>query len=192
MPDQNADVRRKFGVGDGLILIAGVGAGLGMIRVLYPDEDPKAVWALLADPDQEWSWDHLLDICLNLTPSIFLPFVTGWTPACLLLQLLRPRPPWRRLRRQPGFAACLIATVVAAIVATVALTCLKLSIWEPRGLVPAFTSGILGSTVAGLGVLWCWVTMILCGACRPRATWTDRLVQSQAGCCESGSSRSQS
>jgi hypothetical protein len=93
-----------------------------------------------------------------------------------LLQVLGPRPQWRRLRQQPGFVACLIAAIVVTLTLTVAQSCIWLSLWEVKTSSDGYLKAqILGGMLAGSGVLWSWVTMRLCGVCRPRPTWTDRL-----------------
>jgi hypothetical protein len=172
----NAHERRRFTIIDGLVLIAGLATGLGLVRGMNPDLTPGEVWDALARPDEGWSLRYALLLTLDLGVILYIPFAAGWTPACLLLQLLRPRPRWRRLRRQPGFVSCLIATVVVAVTVAVALAGLAMSAWgvqafdgdhpEPR---------LLCGFLAGSGALWGWVTMGLCGACRPSPTWTDRL-----------------
>jgi hypothetical protein len=113
---------------------------------------------------------------MELAAIVAIPFVAAWTPACLLVQVTKPRPRWRRLTREPGFAACLIATAVSVSTVLIASTCNWLSLWPV--LTPSsehMNARILGGILAGSGVLWGWVTMWLCGVCRPSPTWSDRL-----------------
>src|SRR4051812_19498464 len=45
--------------------------------------------------------------------SPLLPCGLAWTLAVLVLRLRHPRPPWRRLVRQPGAIACATCVLVA-------------------------------------------------------------------------------
>src|SRR5262249_55754382 len=38
-----------------------------------------------------------------------IPLAGAWTYLLLVLRILPPRPPWRRIWRQPGMVACLAA-----------------------------------------------------------------------------------
>lgn len=48
--------------------------------------------------------------------DISVPFLTAWTAALWIIRIRRPRPPWRRLIRQPGPAACSVRLLVLAVV----------------------------------------------------------------------------
>jgi hypothetical protein len=110
---------RRFSIGDALILIAGLAAGLALVRATSPEFTPGQLRDAFLSPRGGWTLWHAFGLTLELGVILFIPFVAGWTPACLLLQLTGPRPPWRRLRRRPGFVACLIAT--AFVIATLAV-----------------------------------------------------------------------
>jgi hypothetical protein len=168
---------RRFGIADGLILIAGVAAGLGCFRALAPDITPQQIWDALVRPKQGWSLWYAFGLSSELGVSIGIPFLTAWTPTCLIVQFTKPRASWRRLCRQPGFVASLIATTVIALTVAASVTSVWLSIWVPTSSSPdRFIKVYLdGGIFAGSGVLWSWATMRLCGVCRPRPTWTDRL-----------------
>jgi hypothetical protein len=167
---------RRFSIGDALILIAGLAAGLALVRATSPEYSPGQLREVLLSPRGGWTPWHAFGLTLELGVILFIPFVVGWTPACLLLQLARPRPPWRRLRRRPGFVACLIATAFVIATLAVAAVLLATGIWEAR---PSsdryFLAHVLGGLLAGAGVATGWSTMKLCGACRPAPTWPDRL-----------------
>ena len=167
---------RAFGIADGLILIAGVAVGLASLRVVAPELNPQMIWDTLVRPRVPWSPAYAFELLMELGVYLAIPFLAAWTPTCLVVQLIRPRPLWRQLCRRPGFVACLIASTVIAVTVVAAL----LDVWlSNRGalnpLEPLIRELLLGGTLAGSGVLWCWVTMRLCGVCRPRATWPDRL-----------------
>ena len=169
----NADVRR-FSLSDGMILIAGLAAGMGLVKITNSDISPGQLGEAILHPKGGWSLWHAFGLTLELGAIFVIPFVAAWTPACLLVQLSNSR--WRRLRRQPGFVACLIGTAVSIVTLSVASTCIWFSLWEARGPSAGYIQAhLLGGILAGSGILWGWVTMWLCGVCRPRPTWSDRL-----------------
>lgn len=170
------DGSRRFTIADVLILVAGVALGLGLVRAIAPDLTLRGVWEAIANPREGWSVWYAFVFTLDFGSLLVSPFVAGWTPACLLLQVVGPRPPWRRLRRRPGFIACLIATI------TIAAGFIAVAVYSGSSLgagrePPARYLIVLipGSILGGCGVLWGWATMRLCGACRPSPTWRDRL-----------------
>jgi hypothetical protein len=58
----------------------------------------------------------------------------------------------------------------------VGLACLPSASWQIKKSSEGCLKVLLvGGTLAGSGVLWSWVTMRLCGVCRPIPAWTDRL-----------------
>jgi hypothetical protein len=172
----NDDEIRGFTIADGLILIAGFAAGLGLMRAVAPDLTPGQVWDALANPREGWSPWHAFAVTLELGAFLFAPAVAGWTPACLLLQLARPRPRWRRLAQRPGFVACLIATATLAAGLVITSACLWLSILEfVPGSDDFLKAGVPIGIIGGAGVFWGWGVMRLCGICRPRPEWRDRL-----------------
>jgi hypothetical protein len=157
-----------------MILVAGLAAGMALVRMSTPDISPGQLREAILHPKGGWSFWYAIEITLELGTIFAIPFMAAWTPACLLVQLSKPR--WRRLRRQPGFVACLIATAVSIVTLAGASTCIRFSLWDVNN-----TSGeivkahLLGGFLAGSGVLWGGVTMRLCGVCRPSPTWRDRL-----------------
>ena len=106
-----------------------------------------------------------------------IPSLIGWTLACPLLRLRRLRPPWRRLSRQPGTMACLIATV--AIGLSAAFGVIGWVMADQRGDAKEWlvVQIVAVSPRAGAAVFWCWVTMALSGCWRPEPTWLDRLCR---------------
>src|SRR5262249_50817062 len=95
--------RRRFTVLDAMILT-------GAIAIGYWSGLQELVWSL--DPHlygpQPWPWTRLARITLIRTA----PFASVVTMALLFLRLLQPRPSVSRLARQPGFVACLAASLV--------------------------------------------------------------------------------
>ena len=105
-----------------------------------------------------------------------VPFLAAWTPACLAMQLRRPRERWRRRFRGPGLMACLVGSAVVAGYAASAFA------WGVLGSGSAsdhtdriYRACAMGSLVAGLAILSCWFAMGTCGVLRPCRQWSDRL-----------------
>jgi hypothetical protein len=100
-----------------------------------------------------------------------IPFLADWTPICLIVQLT-DRPEWRRLRRQPGFVACLLATAIIVFMVISA----SLSVSFASSLTQALSlAQVFGGALTGAGVLCGWAAMMLSAACRQSASWSDRL-----------------
>lgn len=167
---------RGFGIADGLIAIAGLAGGFGLVRAIEPGLTPEIIWGAFAHPREGWSFEYGFGLALELGAGLFAPVVAGWTPACLLLQAVGPRPRWRRLVRRPGFVAPLIATATMVAGLVVVSAGVALSIWEfEPGAGDALKAGAPIGIVAGAGIAWGWGIMALCRACRPRAEWRERL-----------------
>lgn len=153
----NAEAHRKLGIADALVVVAGVAASLGLVRLLLPS---SRLTGFLAELDLPWSFStpgHVLGLTLEASTFLGVPALTAWTPACLLLQLMKPRPRWRRLRRGPGFVACLIACSLVVVTLLGAWICSRYSLWHVWGhdddfVPPLITGGFLvapGSRSAG-------------------------------------------
>src|SRR4051812_32544846 len=119
----HTDVGRKFRVSDGLALVAATAVGLAASRAITPDElTPERIWEFATNPPQGvWSLLFIAQFTAELSSFAVVPSLATWTVACLLLRLTRPRPPWRRLSRQPGGMACLIATVAIGFTAAISV-----------------------------------------------------------------------
>jgi hypothetical protein len=92
---------RYLGLGDMLLLVAALGAGISGARALWrlEVEKPGSYWTTITP-----SW---------LTAAAMASSIaTPLTLACLASRLRRPRPPRRRLWMQPGAAAMLACTLL--------------------------------------------------------------------------------
>jgi hypothetical protein len=126
------------------------------------------------------------------------PFLTAWTLALPILGYRRPRPPRRLLARQPGIAACGIATLVLSVQLSaillgwaVARSWTALSLWLPPSVWPfrvptpdtsplldlwrSIHVGFLESSWAAHGIAGAWLIMALGGWWRPERSAIDRL-----------------
>lgn len=171
----SVDENHTFSIADGLIMIAGIAAGMALVRATNPGITLAEVQHGLLNPRGGWTLLMAFEIVLETSAILVIPFLAAWTPAYLLVQVTGSR--WRRLRRRPGFVACLIASTVALGTLAVAIALIAASVWDTStsGGNHYVTARLLGGLLAGSGVLAGWVTMWLCGICRPVPTWKDRL-----------------
>jgi hypothetical protein len=172
------DVRRRFRLADGLILVAATAVGLAASRFLAPNLTLRQFSNYVTKPpDGGWSLTSISGSTAELSAFAVIPGLVGWTLACLVLRLCRPRPPWRRLSRQPGTMACLMATV--AIGLSVEFGAIEWVMADQRDDAREWlvVQIMAFSPRAGLAVFWCWVTMALSGRWRPEPTWLDRLCR---------------
>ena len=121
--NEAAPPRRRFHLGDSLILIAALALTLSVLlstkwfaripgRVsLWWDARPKFVggfpWFLAGGPLTRMAVSEIVDHFVQLLSSVLL----GLTLVQPFLRLRRPRPPVRNLVRQSGFVVCLAVIV---------------------------------------------------------------------------------
>ena len=136
-------------------------------------------------------WIKSLWGCLVLAS----PFAMIWTLAILGLRLRRPRDRWRRLVRQPGQVAGLMAALVLAVcMVGFATMCVRvigqptLWIWTakysggggawmgwPPGYLLFETDHFLDTmAMIGVAVAASWVLLLLSRQWRPERSWIDR------------------
>ena len=96
-------------------------------------------------------------------------FVLSWTLAWLILRHRRPRPPRRRLGRQPGMAACLASTVAMAAALSWAITVDLLRGHE----IFCWSFPLEASFYNGHAVLATWVVLAYGGLLRREPGWID-------------------
>ncbi|WP_435008098.1 hypothetical protein P12x_005373 [Tundrisphaera lichenicola] len=168
--------RRNFGLADAMILVAASAIGLAATGWLTDGEPLKEAWEIFSTPPQDgWTIGNILMMVGLLGITFVVPSLAAWTLACLLMRFRDPRPARRRLVRQPGAMACLIATIVIGLSVVGGL-----AVWattEPDDFIrsPRLSGAMFGSTQVGAAVLWCWATMAISGRWRPEPTWLDRL-----------------
>jgi len=93
---------RKFNLLDAMILIAATAAGLALLRTFLASGR-----FFLGSPFQ-----RRFESCVLSGIEAAYPFLVMWTLALVILRLRQPRPRIRRLIRQPGMAACSVASMM--------------------------------------------------------------------------------
>jgi hypothetical protein len=159
---------RPFGLGDGLILIAGAAVGLAAAQAVASIDGCG-----LTVPHVGLSWSQdIAQVFADVALWLVEPFLEAWTLTCLILFLRPPRPALRRLWRKPGALACLVAAILMLLMAAVGIV-------ADRTMIPSYfhvyVPLLFGSVHAGAGVASCWMTMLLWNRWRSEPTWLDRL-----------------
>lgn len=159
---------RRFTLVDAMVLVAASAIALVIVR-------PLVTGPLHRHPE----WARYLAWTIG--------GLVAWTPTVLFLRLREPRPAFRRLSRQPGFAACLAGTSII-ILGSLAMGLLALIRVARRGM--AVRAGIpirppdptwwveivirFGVAV-GPAVIAAWLLLALSGRRRPARGWLDYL-----------------
>lgn len=156
-----ARTARRLNLFDVMVFVAMAGVGTSSLReVSLDDFSLPAIRHGLVGP---------------LLPCSFI-----WTLAALLLRLRHPRPPRRRLARQPGAVACAVSVLVAGTGALALLLAMveRHYMGGPQvaltnQFVPRFLEAM--APYMGFGVLVAWLVLALYRMWRPEPSWADRL-----------------
>ncbi len=165
-------VARPFTLLDAMILVAATaaaGPGLRWVgRFLEPDNLPDLLYQLPARGE----FGAFGLVLVVLSP----PVAVAWTVAAIPLRLRRPRPPWRRLGRQPGWvAACSAVPGMAVLALGVGVNVLGWggSVFYLDDI--EMSLFVLAPSLAGATVLGAWMALVLGRRWRAEASWLDRL-----------------
>jgi hypothetical protein len=113
---------RKMSLFDAILMVGSAAIGLGLFELAHRALFKGWIW--IADrkhPDvQSWSTMEALVTCSDIM-MFLLQVVIPWTFLLMLLRIRSPRPSWRRIWRQPGIAACLVAHLHDFVVVLVAI-----------------------------------------------------------------------
>jgi hypothetical protein len=145
---------RRLTLADGLILIAAVAVGLAIGRIPQnlngSDDSPSLIVMGL----MSIYWTSLMAM-VSLIP----------------LRLMTPRPPWRRVRRQPGFIACAAVAIGAVHRALYfGVNCF----WRPAVWANYNVLSLIASPSIGWIIISAWFVLAVSGRWRPEPSWTDR------------------
>ncbi len=161
--------RRRPATLDVAVLIAATAAGLAWARATMDAMYRALRWAP-PFPYSRTMWDTGAS-CL---------FV-AWTLALLALRLAPPRPPSRRLVRQPGTIAC--AAAVAALALQGAWDLKPILLDPPRGAAFIWTvQSILSPYTIAFAVAGSWLALAIAGRWRPEPSLIDRAGRFVAAC----------
>src|SRR5262245_18187558 len=99
---------RTFSLADMMLLVVAAATGLWLNRMEWRD--------IHAVPDNIYD-------SVQYIIRLILPHIAAGTMALVVMRMRRSRPPLRRLARQPGIVACMVASaVVLVLVGWVATT----------------------------------------------------------------------
>jgi hypothetical protein len=167
---------RRFTIADAMALTAATAVGFAITAAAEPSSSRlvREVLRVLSGPGG-WTVEVLVGVFVDLSVLLILCGLVPWTPTLAALRLCRPRPPWHVLGRRPGAMACFVAASVVAMAAVPVLATWMLTsptndfrrrVW--------WGCVLIGTSQAGVAVLWCWLTMALSGRWRPEPSWIDR------------------
>ena len=183
---------RRFTVFDEMILIALVAAVIAVTGVFWESDLREFI---KFRPAQSWVLE-VLDWAPFLLVGLLPRYIAAAMPAVLALRLRRPRPPLRKLARQPGCVACAAgsAALVAGGVLVLSWTMFRENVQLVLGpfawpsmesyvaerrisatatTVSPFVWPAVESYVAA-AVLAAWAVLLLGGRWRSEPTWIDR------------------
>jgi hypothetical protein len=159
---------RKFNLLDIVILVVVTGVGLGWYRAYVQAagqffENTPGISRGLSNTYWGGQW---------------APFLVSTTVAVFIFRLRPPLPAWRRLRRQPGWVACVSALSVALFF--LAETFGRRLIHDTIGQRVLIMANSFAAQLAvtlretGLAVAAAWMTLLLTGRWRAELSWIDR------------------
>ena len=175
------DPGRRFTLVDAMILVASVAAGMGWI---HGNLDPHSFTALWYFYRGRSFASAVKQAMLFVWPMLLAP-----TLATLVLRVRPPRPPGRRLARQPGLVAGCAATLAVAVVFLPAVVALAAGVpayndhtGYPLGYWGYVTMGVAIPEAVGMAVSAAWMTLALGGSWRAERSWVDRLGRALGLC----------
>jgi hypothetical protein len=168
---------REFRLLDAMILVAATASGCGVMKWLNRGA-LRDLYAQCWDLLREGPGDNLAAVgqSILILADLMMPLVAMVMLAFIAMRLLGPRPPFRRLARQPGIvaacASCLASVLIGLPVIFVALV----AGWDDVSeWFVAEEQVMLVTMCGGLAVLVSWVTLLLSRRWRAERSWVDRL-----------------
>jgi hypothetical protein len=163
----NTPPQRNFTLFDLVVLGAATAAGFAVFRALRID---------LAMHGRPYGENWLSRIADQVLLAI-VPFLITWTLAFPFVRLRAPRPPFRRLARQPEMAGCTAASVAIVYeLIWIVYIALKLGVqWGWRFLPDSSGFLRLNGDLVSLWVAAAWMVLAFGGWWRAEPGWVDRL-----------------
>jgi hypothetical protein len=163
-------LRRRFMLLDGMVLVAATAVGYAVVHAFATQVLQEDLLSLLRGVVEDGRPGSLAAILMVCT----VPVLAAWTLALIPLRLLKPRPRFRRLARQPGLVAAISFATAIAFLATLLLTIRILlgegEWWNSLGMI-----FMILPTAPGVAVLVSWATLIVSGRWQAEPSWIDRL-----------------
>lgn len=149
---------RRFTVIDAAVLALATASGFVGARACM-DQIVEDSGRTPMDPYRSDEWDTGISCVL-----------IAWTVALVVLRLVPPRPPLRRLGRQPGVVAG------CAVLLSVAIGWLRALLPEGIDLdqFALYIPGIFNEHRVVFAVAGAWLAQMLCRCWRPEPSWIDR------------------
>lgn len=198
-PAPGRPTERPFSVADGLVLIVAAAVGLALVRG-WRSPHWCSLWMGLF-LDQALSPARRIFHATAVAVSWTIPFAMALTVALLVLRLRPPRPPIRRIARQPGAVACFAVVAAVAFRLGEEVFCWLLAYltrpqsavhlpsppfvrydnpgfhppageWCRKALLETFPALVSPSVTVAVAVVWC--VLRAGGLWRPDAGWIDR------------------
>jgi hypothetical protein len=177
---QAASPRRRFRLLDAMILVAATAAGCALSQPVSHALVGDLSWETLPEiwnPPYRSSltdWDVLEERAI-LVACLTMPLVFVWTLALIPIRLVGPRPPFRRLTRQPGMMAACATMMAIAFIGLQFAAGLTVIGWDSTcELVLGYSSAFV-PTLIGLAVSVSWMTLLVGRRWRAEPSWVDRL-----------------
>lgn len=178
-PQSSPDDRRRFRLLDAMVLVASVAVALAVNRALPPDYDALDQ---VRDPAVDargiplpYTYITRTSHYLEFGVQLATPHLLTLGLAVVLLGLRRPRPPWPRIARQPGFLAALSASLAGMLLTanTLALRAMPPSILRGGSLHSRSFSN--QADEVGMVVAGAWLAVFVSGNWGRADCWVERL-----------------
>ncbi len=172
--------RRRFRLLDAMILVAATAAGCALSQSVCHALVGDLSWETLPEiwnPPYQSSltgWDVLEERAI-LVACLTMPPVLIWTLALIPIRLVGPRPPFRRLARQPGIMAACATMMAIAFIGLQFVAGLTVIGWDSTwDLVLGYSAPFVPTSI-GLAVSVSWMTLLVVRRWCAEPSWVDRL-----------------
>ena len=195
---KNGEHRRRFTLGDGLLVVAALAAGCAMVRQ-WANPHWCADGPFFAAPTNA-SLARTLCHGVAVGVSWSIPFAIAMMPAVLAARLRKPRPPLEQIAAGPGTVACAAALLAMVLRPTQEVLFYVLdylthsnssiqlpsppfvrlfgsSRYSPREIIHSVvleSFPLATAPAVGVAVLIAWLVLVGIGKFRPERDWIDR------------------
>jgi hypothetical protein len=182
-------LRRRMTLLDATLLVGSAAIGLGLYELTHRALFKGWIWITDHRVPDFRTWSTMEAIVTLSDATVFLlPVVLPWTFLLLLLRMRSPRPPWRRIWRQPGMSACLAALfgcVWSGLILVVAMNLDRVARSRKTITADVWAQRYLSEEVfmyMGLAAAAVWVVQYLSGRWRRPFDWIDCLGRIVGAC----------